>query len=90
MKRKAYDELQIEILSRDVRVLLLHEFRLSHKATEAANNICRTMGKGVLSFRTVQYWFNRFKNRNFELDDLPCSGRRREINRQVLEQLIEE
>jgi hypothetical protein len=54
-------------------VLLLHEFRLGHEATEAANNICSTMGKDVLSIRTAQHWFNRFKNGNFELDDLPRS-----------------
>ena len=81
MKRKANDELEIEISSRDVRVLLLHEFRLSHKATEAANNICNTMGKEVGSIRSAQHWFNRFKNGNFELDDLPRSGRAREIQK---------
>ena len=90
MKRQANYELEIETSSRDVRVLLLHEFRLSHKATKAANNICSTMGKEVMSIRTVQYWFNRFKNRNLELDDLPRSGRPREINTEVLDQLIEE
>ena len=44
MKRKVNDELKIEISSRDVRVLLLHEFRLGHKVTDAAKNICSTMG----------------------------------------------
>ena len=61
---------------RELRVLLLDELRLAHKATEATSNICSTMGEDdVLSIRTAQHWFNRFKNDNLELDDLPRSGR---------------
>jgi hypothetical protein len=42
-------ELELKISRRDLRVLLLHEFRLDHKATEATSNIFSTMGKEVLS-----------------------------------------
>jgi transposase len=73
---------------REIRVLLLHEFRLGHKAAEAANNICSTMVEDVLSTRTVQNWFNRFRNGNFELDDLPRSGRPLELDMNLLRQLI--
>ncbi len=69
-------ELEMKISRRELQVLLLHEFRLGRKATEATSNICDTMGKGVLSIRTAQGWFNRFKNGNVELDDLPSSGGR--------------
>ena len=82
-------ELEMKISRRELRVLLLHEFRLSRKATEATSNICSTMGKNVLSIRTSQHWFNRFKNGNFELDDLPLSGRPLEVDMDVLKQLIE-
>ena len=68
-------ELETKISRRELRVLLLHEFRLGRKATEATSNICGTMGKDVLSIRTAQHWFHRFKNGNFELDDLPHTGR---------------
>jgi hypothetical protein len=71
---------------REIRVLLLHEFRLGHTATEAVNNICSTMSEDVLSIRTAQHWFNRFKNGKFELDNLPRFGR--PLN--LLTQLIEE
>ena len=64
-------ELERNISRRELRLLLLHEFRLGRKATEATSNICSTMGKDVLSIRTAQHWFHRFKNGNFELDDLP-------------------
>ena len=48
------------------------------------------MGEDVLSIRTAQSWFNRFKNGNFELDDLPRSGRPMELDVDLLKQLIEE
>jgi hypothetical protein len=73
-------ELKMNLSRREIRVLLLIEFRLSRKATEAANNICSKMGENVLSTRTAQHWFDRFKNGNFELDDLPRSGRPMELD----------
>ena len=83
-------ELKMNLSRREIRVLLLHEFRLGHKTTEAANNICSTMGEDVLSTRTAQHWFNRFKNGNLELDDLPRSGRPLEVDVDLLKQLIEQ
>ena len=61
-------ELEMKISHRELRLLLLHEFQLGRKAT---GNIFGSMGKGVLS---VQHWFHRFKNENFEPDGLPHSG----------------
>jgi len=68
-------EIEMKISRRELRVLLLHEFGLVRKVTEATSNICGTMGKNALSIRTAQHWFNRFKNGNFELNDLLHSGR---------------
>jgi hypothetical protein len=45
--------LEMKISRTELRVLLLHEFRLGRKATEATSNICDTMGKNVLSIRTA-------------------------------------
>ena len=42
------------------------------------------MSKDVLSIRTAQYWFHRFKNGNFELDDLPHSGRPLQVDMDLL------
>ena len=68
-------ELELKISRREFRVLLLHQLRLRHKATEATSNTCSTMGKDVLFIHTAQHCSNRFKNGNLELDDLPRSGR---------------
>jgi hypothetical protein len=46
-------ELEMKISRSELRVLLLHEFCLGHKATEATSNICGTMGKDALSIRTA-------------------------------------
>ncbi len=48
------------------------------------------MGKDVLSIHTAQDWFNRFRNSNFELENLPRSRRPLEVDSNVLKQLIEE
>ncbi len=48
------------------------------------------MGEDVLSARTGQRWFKRFKKGNYELDNLPRSGRPVEIDLNQLSQLIEE
>ena len=83
-------ESEMNLSCKDLRVLLLHQFRLGHKATEASRNICSTMGKNILSIRTVQHWFNRFKSGNFKLNDSRYSGRPVEVDADVLKQLIEE
>ena len=79
----------IDISRREIRILLLHEFLLGHKASEAANNICSTMGSGVLSIRTAQHWFDRFRKGNYEVDDQPRSGRPLEVDIDQLKQLID-
>ncbi|CAF3333794.1 unnamed protein product [Rotaria socialis] len=83
-------ELKMDLSRREIRVFLLLEFRLGRKATEAANNICSTMGEDILSIRTAQHWFNRFKNGNLELDDLPRPGKPLEVDADLLKQLIEQ
>jgi hypothetical protein len=46
-------ELEMKISRRELRVLVLHEFRFGRKATEATSNLCGTMGKDTLSIRTA-------------------------------------
>ena len=79
----------MDVSRKEVRLLLLHEFRLGRKATEATRNICTTIGEGVLSYDTAKHWFKRFKEGNFELDDALHLRRPSEVNLEVLKQLIE-
>ena len=48
-------ESEMNLSRKELPVLLLHEFRLGGKATEAARNICSTMDEDTLSIRTVQH-----------------------------------
>ena len=68
-------ELETKMSRRELRLLLLHEFCLGRKAMEATSNTCGTMDKDVRAVRTAQYWFYRFKDENFELNDLPLTWR---------------
>jgi transposase len=83
-------ESEMNISRRELRVLLLHEFRLDHNATKAASNICSTMGADIVSIRTAQHWFHGLKNGHFDLDDLPHTERPGQVDIDILKQLIEE
>ena len=50
-------ELELKIFRQELRVSLLHEFRLGYKTTEATSNTCSTMDKDVPSIRTAQHCF---------------------------------
>lgn len=81
---------KMDISRKEVRLLLLHEFRLGHKATEAVRNICISMGEHTVSYDTAKRWFQRFKEGNFDLEDEPHQRRSRAINIDFLKQLIDE
>ena len=62
-------ESEMNLSCKELQMLLLHEFCLGRQVTEAARNICSTMGENTLSIHTAQHCFNRFKSGNFELHD---------------------
>ena len=83
-------ESEMNLLCKELRVLLLHEFRLGRTATEVARKISSTMGEDILSIRSAQHCFNRFNSDNLELNDSRHSGRPLEVDVDVLKHLIEE
>ena len=46
---EADHDLKMNLSRREIRVLLLVEFRLDHETTEATHNICSMTGKDVFS-----------------------------------------
>lgn len=80
----------MDISREQLTLLLLYEFRLGHKATEATRNICGAMGEGVLSYDTARRWFARFKEGDFKLEDEDRSGRPVEVDLKELRRIIEE
>ena len=80
----------MELSRREIHMLLLYEFRSGNTAAGAANKICQIMGNAVTKDRTAQHWFARFKEGDFNLNDLPRSGRPVEFDLDLLKQIIEE
>ena len=66
--------------------LLFFAFHQGQKAAEAAKDICMVYGEGVLGKSMARKWFTKFKNGNFDIDDMPCSGRpsQRKVAKQVM------
>ena len=55
--------------------LLFFAFHRSQKAAEAAWDICMVYEEDVIGESTARKWFAKFKNGNFDIDNMPCSGR---------------
>lgn len=72
-----------------VRNCMLYEFRKEKTAAEATSSINAVYPEAV-DIRTCQRWFSRFREGNFDLGDLPRSGRPSDVNEDLLRQLIEE
>uniref|UniRef100_A0A914H673 Mos1 transposase HTH domain-containing protein n=1 Tax=Globodera rostochiensis TaxID=31243 RepID=A0A914H673_GLORO len=59
----------------DIRALILHEFSLGRKPMQALQNITQSKGPGVVSRRTVERWYAKFRDGNENVEDAPRSGR---------------
>jgi len=66
----------MNLSTREIRILILHEFRLGRKAIDALSNISVTIGKDSICIDTVRRMCG-----DFELDDGLRSGRPTEIAR---------
>ena len=69
------------------RHLLFFTFHQSQKAAEAAQDICMVYREGVIGKSTARKWFAKFKNGNFDIDDMPCSERPSEFHKDHLKAL---
>jgi len=72
-----------------IRHCLLYEFNLGSNATVAAKNIFKVYGDKALSVSQCQRWFNRFRNGDFIVEDLPKSGQPVKVDNDVLRALVE-
>ena len=72
-----------------IRGLLLYDFKSGLSAAESSRRINAAFGAGTVSERTAQDWFARFRQGNFNLEDLPRSGRPSEVDDDRLRTLVE-
>ena len=69
------------------RHLLFFAFHRGQKAAEAAQDIGMVYREGEF---TTRKWFAKFKNGNFDIDDMPRSGRPSEFDKDHLKALLKE
>ena len=72
------------------RAILLHEFKLGHKCSEATRNICKASGKIVVNERTVQRWFKKFRSGDISLEDKARSGYPSTVDHDRLRAIVED
>lgn len=80
----------MELSREEKRLLLNFQFKLNLNASEAARNICEAYGDRTMPIRTAQDWFKVFREEGDRLEDLPRTGRPKEVNRQAVINKIEE
>ena len=65
-------------------------FHRGQKAAEAVLDICMVYREGVIGESTARKWFAKFKNGNFDIDDMLHSGRPSEVDEDHLKALLKE
>lgn len=75
---------------RELRLLMLHEFKLGHNASETSANINRAWGEGSTSDRTVRRWFQTFRSGDESLEDEEGRGRACSLDNEQLKAVVEQ
>ncbi|GBL88198.1 Histone-lysine N-methyltransferase SETMAR [Araneus ventricosus] len=52
--------------------------------------MCESLGINTVSYDTIKVWFQKFKSRNFDIEDEPRSGRPIEVDCEQLKQNIDQ
>ncbi|KAF2353642.1 Transposase type 1 [Trinorchestia longiramus] len=74
----------------DLRLLMLHEFKLGHNASEASANINRAWGEESTRDRPVRRWFGKFWNGDESLKDEEGRGRLGSLENKQLHTVVEQ
>lgn len=63
------------LTKREIRIIILHEWKLGVNASEASRKINKAWGEGTAPERTVRRWYQAFRSGDFTLDDKDGRGR---------------
>ena len=72
------------------RAILLPEFKLGHKGSEATRNINKASVKNVVNERTVQCWFKKFRSGDISLEDKDRNGLPSTVDDDRLRAIVED
>lgn len=73
----------------EIRLLMLHEFKLGRSVTEATDNIKKAWGEDVTTDRTVRRWFTGFHRGEERVTDVERNGRPNLVSNEVLRERVE-
>ena len=71
-----------------IRIIMLHEFKLGQKAIQATENIEAAWGADTTCTRTVQSWFNHFRSGDLSLEEEDGQGRPSQVDDDKLKALL--
>lgn len=73
-----------------IRHCMLYDFKLGRSTVETREDLVEVFGAQAPCIHTIRSWFRRFKEGNFDVSDLPRSGRPVEPEDQSLLAYLEE
>lgn len=73
----------------EFRVIMLHEFKRGHNATEATRNINQAWGKCSVTERTTRNWFKKFSEGDMSLGNQDRGRPKSKMDDDELKQLVE-
>lgn len=72
-----------------MRSIFLYGFKLDHKTAEITHNINQAFGQCTLNERTMQHWFNKFRDGGESLKDEEDRSHPLVVNNHELRRLVE-
>ena len=70
--------------------IMLYEFKKGVNMMTSFRNICEVFQSEVVSLRTCQNWYTKFRSGDFELKDKQHSGRPSAIDDDILKEMVKE
>ena len=74
---------------KQIRAILLFQFKLGRKAAKSARDINQPFGIGTTTKRTAQWWFKKFRAGDESLEDDERSGQPLDVDNDQLRALVE-